>query len=117
MPFKNYEPAEMMLSKPSSIKKGCYTCQWLDSVDMHFYDPYILCFSKDIGILLTDNGQTDCWIIIKTQRSCKIIVQTQWSCNTHIVIVVQTQGSCNFNTTSKPPRVVQYSADPRVVHF
>ena len=31
------QPAEMMLSKPSSIKKGCYTCQWLDNVDMHLY--------------------------------------------------------------------------------
>ena len=39
--FKGYElfheqpqPAEM-LSKPLSSKKGCYTCQWLDNVDMH----------------------------------------------------------------------------------
>ena len=29
--------AEMMLSKPSSIKKGCYTYQWLDNIDMHLY--------------------------------------------------------------------------------
>ena len=27
----------LILSKVSSINKGCYTCQWLDSVDMHTY--------------------------------------------------------------------------------
>ena len=32
-----YEPAEMMLSKPSPIKKGCCTCQWLDNVNMHLF--------------------------------------------------------------------------------
>ena len=37
MRFKSYEPAEMMLSYPSSIKKGCLTCQWLDNVDKHLY--------------------------------------------------------------------------------
>ena len=37
MRFKSYEPAEMMLSKPISIKKGCYTCQWLHNLDMHLY--------------------------------------------------------------------------------
>ena len=41
--FKSYElvtnrpqPAEMMLSKPSSPPPR-YTCQWLDSVDMYLY--------------------------------------------------------------------------------
>ena len=76
MPFMDYEPAEMMLSKPSSIKKGCYAYQWLDSVDMHLYDQYIPCFSRVMTILLTDHGRTDCWtqivIIVKTHGSCKI---------------------------------------------
>ena len=27
----------MMLSKPSFIKKGCYTCYWLDNVDINLY--------------------------------------------------------------------------------
>ena len=31
------QPAETMLSNPASIYKGCYTCQWLDKVDMHVY--------------------------------------------------------------------------------
>ena len=31
------QPAEMMLSKPSSIKKNWYTCQWLDNFDMYLY--------------------------------------------------------------------------------
>ena len=49
MRFKSYEPAEMMLSKPISIKKGCYTCQWLHNVDMHLYakcDRNIPCSSR-----------------------------------------------------------------------
>ena len=32
----------------SSIKKGCYKCQWLDNVDMHLYakcDQELLAFS------------------------------------------------------------------------
>ena len=42
--FKSYEPfadwsqqAALMLSKPSSIKKSCYSCQWLENVDMNMY--------------------------------------------------------------------------------
>ena len=31
------QPAEMMLSKPSSTKKGRYTCQRLDNVDVQLY--------------------------------------------------------------------------------
>ena len=29
------QQARKMHSKPSFIKKGCYTCQWLDKVGMH----------------------------------------------------------------------------------
>ena len=29
--------AEMLLCKLSSMTKGCYTCQWLNNVGMHFY--------------------------------------------------------------------------------
>ena len=32
----SYESAEMMLSKPSSIKKGCYIYQWLDNIDIYY---------------------------------------------------------------------------------
>ena len=39
--FKSYEhyhqwtkPTELMLSKPSSVEKAFYACQWLDNVDM-----------------------------------------------------------------------------------
>ena len=45
--------AEMMLSKPSSIKKGCYTCQWLDNVDIHLYAKFeqnIPCGSRVMSI-------------------------------------------------------------------
>ena len=36
--FTNWpQLAEMMLSKPLYMKKGYYTCQWLDNVDMHLY--------------------------------------------------------------------------------
>ena len=31
------QPAEIMLSKPSSIRKGRFACQWLGNVDMHVY--------------------------------------------------------------------------------
>ena len=47
------QPAEMMLSKPLSIKKGCYTCQWLDNVDMYLYakcDQNMPCSSKIMSI-------------------------------------------------------------------
>ena len=40
---------EMMLSKPLSIKKGCYTGKRLDTVDMHLYakfDQNIPCCSR-----------------------------------------------------------------------
>ena len=70
--------AEMMLSKPSSIKKGCYTYQWLDNIGMHFmqdFDQNITCGSRVMSISLTDRGRTDG--------------------QSHIVIIVQTQGSCN----------------------
>ena len=30
-------PAGGMLGKASSIKIGCYTCEWLDNVDMYKY--------------------------------------------------------------------------------
>ena len=30
------QPAEMILTKPSSIKEGYYACQWLDNVDIYF---------------------------------------------------------------------------------
>ena len=43
----------MMLSKPSSIKKGCYICRWLDKVDMHMYaifDENIPCGSRVMSI-------------------------------------------------------------------
>ena len=36
-PFKSYEAAEIMLSKPLSVKKGCWTFQSLDNFDMHLY--------------------------------------------------------------------------------
>ena len=42
-------PAELVLSKVSSIKKGCNACQWLDNVDMHTYaqmDQNKLCGSR-----------------------------------------------------------------------
>ena len=38
-----------MLIKSSPIKKGCFACQWLGSVDMHMYakcDQNILCGSR-----------------------------------------------------------------------
>ena len=54
----------MMLSKPLSIKKGCYICQWLDNVDMHLYakfDQNISCVSSVMSIYsLTEDGHTDC---------------------------------------------------------
>ena len=53
----------MMLSKPLSIKKGCYTCQWLDNVDMHLYaifDLNISCVSSVMSMYsLTEDGHTD----------------------------------------------------------
>ena len=62
MGFKSYEPAEMMLSKARSVKKGCYTCQWLDNSDMHLYakfDQNIPCCSRVMSILLADHGRSD----------------------------------------------------------
>ena len=50
MLFKSYTQAEMMLSNSSSIRKSCYTCQWLDNVDMHLNakcDQHIPCCSRD----------------------------------------------------------------------
>ena len=36
--FTNWpQPVEIIHSKPSSIKNGFYTCQWLDNVDIHLY--------------------------------------------------------------------------------
>ena len=53
----------MMLNKPSSIKKGCYTCQWLDNVDMHLYaklDQNISFVCSVMSIYsLTEDGHTD----------------------------------------------------------
>ena len=43
-----------MLSKPASIKKGCYTCQWLDNADMNLHekiDQNIPCGSKKLLML------------------------------------------------------------------
>ena len=45
MQFKSYEPAEVLLSKPLSINKCCYTCQWLNIVDT--IDRNIPCSSRD----------------------------------------------------------------------
>ena len=32
---KRPQPAKTILSNPSSIKNGCYTCQWFDNVGIH----------------------------------------------------------------------------------
>ena len=60
--FKWLQPAEMILSRPSAIKKVCwYTCQWLDNVDTHWYakcDQNMPCGSK-ITLSLTANGRTN----------------------------------------------------------
>ena len=37
MCFKSNDLTKMMLSKPTSIKKGYFTCQWLDNDDRHLY--------------------------------------------------------------------------------
>ena len=45
--------AGLMLSKPSSIKKGGYGCQWLGNVDMHMrakFDQNIPCGSRVMNI-------------------------------------------------------------------
>ena len=34
------QQAGLVLSKPSSIKKGGFTCQWLGNVDMHIFAKY-----------------------------------------------------------------------------
>ena len=81
------------------------------------FDQNMSCCSRVMSTLLTAHGQTDrrtdgqthIVMIVQAQGSSRIIVQT-------ILIIVQAQGSCNFNLTSKP-RVVQYSAGPRVVEF
>ena len=61
--FTNWpQPAQMILNKSSSINEGCYTCQWLDNVDMHLYANLIQIYhvvQKLWAFLLTDQGQTD----------------------------------------------------------
>ena len=63
--FTNWpRPARLMLSKASSIKKGCCACQWFDHVDMYKYakfDQNIPRGSTIINILHLNiyNGQTD----------------------------------------------------------
>ena len=55
-------PAGLMLSKDSSIGKGCYAFQWLDNVDMHTYAKYdqnLPCGSIVKTFSLTANGQAD----------------------------------------------------------
>ena len=61
--------------KASSIKKGCYTCQWLDNVDMHWYvicDQNMSCDSRIMIILLTANGRTQILIIVQTQGRARL---------------------------------------------
>ena len=74
------QPAEIMLSKPSSMKKGYYPCQWLDNDDMHFYAIWNqnMPFGSRVMSICTNWLQTG-------------------GGQTHIVVMVQTQGSCNLN--------------------
>ena len=78
--FTNWpKPAELMLCKPSSIRKGCwhaFVCKtWSQSV---------MPFKKIMSISLTGNGRMNGW----TDG-----LMDGW---THIVIVVQTKGSYNY---------------------
>ena len=68
-----------MLSKASSIKKGCYVCRWLDNVDMPllgggciyvyncFLVVYIVCIFAGLvmvgsgGLGRTISNQVGCW--------------------------------------------------------
>ena len=56
-------PAILMFSKASSIKKGCYACQWLDNVEMHKYAQYDQNKPCGLGVrehfLLIDHGWLD----------------------------------------------------------
>ena len=64
MRLKSYEhfncpqPAEMMLSKSSSIKKDSYTCPWLYNVDIHLYAKF--------------DQNVPCGTRFMTQGSCNI---------------------------------------------
>ena len=75
--FTNWqEQAGLTLSKPSSIKKGDFACQWLENVDMHMYAKYdqnIPCGSRVINIHQLTMDDRD--------RNIEVIVQTQGSCN------------------------------------
>ena len=55
------QKAGLVLSKPSSIKKGGFACQWLDNVDMHTYAIFVqnICDSRVMKILLAANRRTD----------------------------------------------------------
>ena len=71
----------MMLSKTLSVKKArkkdCYTCQWLDNVDMHLYANV----DQKYTMQFKSYEQFTNWPVTDV--------------HTHIVIIVQTQGPCN----------------------
>ena len=66
----------MMLSKPLSIKKGCYTCRRLDNVDMHLYAKYYQNIPRDSRAMsiFTQWPRTDRQTIVQTQGSCNISI-------------------------------------------
>ena len=102
--FSNWpQPAEMMLCKPLSIKEGCYTCQWLDNVDMHFYaklDQNIPCGSSVIwAFSVTANRLTD------EQTGIVIIVQTKGSCNSVAWKFVSVMAWTMYNRLSINPHL------------
>ena len=52
-----------MLSKASSLKAGCYACQWLENADMHKFakfDHNISCGSSYMSIFTNWTAKNPC---------------------------------------------------------
>ena len=82
-------PAEMLLSKPSSIKIGCYTCQWLGSV-CKIWSKYTMCFTEELwAFSQTDRSHEKIIVLEKAKKYPTSPLQTNG------INLVQTQGLCN----------------------
>ena len=79
-----------MLSKPSSIKKGGYACQWLGNVDMHMYaefDQNIPCGSR---VLSAMDGRTNTVIRMHTEVLCNYLSMKRYvSCVISVVVTTE----------------------------
>ena len=120
--FTNWpRPVGLMLSKASSIKRGCYACQWLDSVEMHAYakfDPNIPCGSRVMNIFT--NWPRPVGLMLSKASSIKRgCYACQWldSVDKHMCAKFDLNISCSSRVMSIFTTYSDYSVHLRVVQF